>query len=134
MSTVKSEAQSGVGLDYTDHSYWAGLIKMSLSKFFILCVLNSRAMHGYEIGKAVESITDGCCSPTPGALYPVLRDFEAGGYVLCSAEYVQGRKRKVYTLTDKGREAFRVAVSAWTEVGDRVSQNVDQISASGPNG
>lgn len=129
MSTAECRPQSGVGPDYTDHSYWAGLIKMSLSKFFILCVLNSRAMHGYEIGKAVESITDGCCSPTPGALYPVLRDFEAGGYVVCSAEHVQGRKRKVYTLTEKGREAFRVAVSAWTEVGDRVSRNVGPVAA-----
>jgi hypothetical protein len=26
-------------VDYTDRAYWNGLIKMSLSKFFILCVL-----------------------------------------------------------------------------------------------
>ncbi len=104
-------------IDYTDPAYWSGLIKMSLSKFFILCVLNQRPMHGYEIAKTVEDTTQGCCSPTPGALYPVLKEFEAGGYVTAHAESVGGRQRKVYTITDKGREAFQVAVKAWAEVG-----------------
>jgi PadR family transcriptional regulator, regulatory protein PadR len=108
--------------DYTDPRYWDGLIKMSLSKFFVLCVLNSRSMHGYEITKAVEAMSDGCCSPAPGTLYPVLRDFEAGGYLTCSNENVGGRQRKVYTMTNKGREAFRVAVQAWTDVGTRVAE------------
>ena len=110
-------APRGSEVDYTDPRYWNGLIKMSLSKFFILCVLNRRSLHGYEIGKAVEQTTQGCCSPTPGALYPVLKEFEAGGYVTAVHEVVGGRHRKVYAITDRGREAFRVAVLAWSEVG-----------------
>ena len=47
-------------MDYTDRAYWNGLIKMSLSKFFILCVLQTRPMHGYEITRAVERTTNGC--------------------------------------------------------------------------
>ena len=112
---VKTAAPSEV--DYTDRQYWNGLIKMSLSKFFILCVLNERALHGYEITKAVETTTQGCCAPTPGALYPVLKEFEAGGYVTARDEVVSGRRRKVYAITEKGRTAFRVAVEAWSEVG-----------------
>jgi len=107
-------------LDYTSRAYWAGTIKMSLSKFFILSVLHDRPMHGYEIARAVERTTNGCCSPTEGTIYPSLREFEEGGYVTSEAEVVQGRKRKIYTLTDKGREAFRVAVDAWTEVTEAV--------------
>lgn len=102
--------------DYTDHRYWNGLIRMSLSKFFILCVLNDRSLHGYEISKEVESTTRGCCAPTPGAVYPVLKEFEAGGYVTVAHEVVGGRQRKVYSITDKGRTAFRVAVEAWSEI------------------
>jgi PadR family transcriptional regulator len=104
--------------DYTSRAYWAGTIKMSLSKFFILAVLNDQPMHGYEIARAVERTTRGCCSPTEGTIYPSLREFEEGGYVTSEAEVVQGRKRKIYTLTDKGREAFRVAVAAWSDVTD----------------
>ncbi len=102
--------------DYTDRAYWNGTIKMSLSKFFILCVLYKRPMHGYDITRAVERTTNGCCSPTEGTIYPVLREFEAGGYVTYATEVVNGRERKVYTLTERGQEAFRVAVGAWMEV------------------
>jgi len=108
-------------VDYTCPTYWHGLIKMSLSKFFILSVLNQRSMHGYEIAKAVEQCTKGCCSPSSGALYPVLKEFENEGCVTCEKEVVNGRQRKIYTLTDKGREAFRVAVQAWREIGTAVA-------------
>ena len=102
--------------DYASRAYWAGTIKMSLSKFFILRVLHDRPLHGYDIARAVERATNGCCSPTEGTIYPVLREFEEGGYVISEAEVVSGRQRKTYTLTDKGREAFRVAVEAWMDV------------------
>ncbi len=102
--------------DLTSRSYWNGTIKMSLSKFFILCVLHARPMHGYEIARRVEATTNGCCSPTEGTIYPALRDFEEGGYVTAAVEIVSGRERRVYTLTAKGREAFRVAVDAWMEI------------------
>lgn len=125
-------APRGSEVDYTDPRYWNGLIKMSLSKFFILCVLNQRRLHGYEIGKAVEATTQGCCSPTPGALYPVLKEFEAGGYVTVEHEIVGGRQRKVYAITDRGREAFRVAVQAWSEVGACIAASGS--GACGPGG
>lgn len=102
--------------DYTSRAYWAGTIKMSLSKFFILRVLLDEPMHGYDIARVVERITHGCCSPTEGTIYPVLREFEEGGYVTVESEVVSGRQRKTYTLTEKGREAFRVGAEAWREV------------------
>lgn len=132
MSGVENMDRTGLEVDYTDRAYWAGLIKMSLSKFFILCVLNSRSMHGYDITRAVESTTQGCCSPTPGALYPVLREFEAGGYVTCEAQVVSGRQRKVYTITDRGREAFRVAVEAWSEVSESIAKGAARVAAGDP--
>lgn len=104
--------------DYSDRTYWHGTIKMSLSKFFVLCVLHQKPMHGYEVVKAVERTTNGCCSPTEGTVYPILNDFEAGGYLTSHTDIVQGRSRKVYTLTKKGYETFRVAVDAWLEVTD----------------
>jgi DNA-binding PadR family transcriptional regulator len=113
---AQSVAAEKTGPDYLSRAYWNGTIKMSLSKFFILCVLHQRPMHGYEAARAVGRATKGCCSPTEGTIYPVLREFEAGGYVTAASEMVSGRERKVYTLTDKGREAFRVAVEAWMEV------------------
>jgi DNA-binding PadR family transcriptional regulator len=48
----------------------------------------------------------------------MLNEFEAGGYVTSHGEVVQGRERKVYTLTERGREAFRTAVGSWLEATD----------------
>ncbi len=126
-SRLKTVARPAV--DYTDRVYWAGIIKMSLSKFFILSVLRQRPMHGYEITRAVECATNGCCAPTEGTIYPVLREFEQGGYVTAHSETVSGRERKVYTLTGKGHESFSVAVEAWMEVTAFISstESTDQM-------
>lgn len=102
--------------DLTSRAYWNGTIKMSLSKLFILRVLCDRPMHGYDIARTVEQTTNGCCSPSEGTIYPVLREFEENGLVTQAAEVVSGRERKVYTLTTRGREALRVAVDAWMEI------------------
>lgn len=123
--------------DFLSRAYWNGTIKMSLSKFFILSVLHQQPMHGYDIARAVERTTNGCCSPTEGTIYPVLREFEEGGYLTAEAQVVSGRERKVYTLTDKGRAAFKVAVEAWMEVTHLLiaSQSlVDGGSDGGPDG
>ncbi|MEP3889459.1 MAG: PadR family transcriptional regulator [Hellea sp.] len=89
---------------------------MSLSKFFILCVLLERPMHGYDITSAVEQKTDGCCSPKEGTIYPILRQFADGGYVTFYLETVSGRERKVYTITDKGRKAFKIGLEEWMKI------------------
>lgn len=114
--TVRSVPRSAP--DYGDPAYWRGTIKMSLSKFFVLSVLHQHPMHGYEVVQAVERTTRGCCSPTEGTVYPMLNDFEAGGYLSSRSEVVQGRERKVYALTRKGRKAFQTAVAAWLEATD----------------
>ena len=40
--------------DLLGPDYWNGTIRMSLSKFFILCVLLDRPLHGYDIAKEVQ--------------------------------------------------------------------------------
>jgi PadR family transcriptional regulator, regulatory protein PadR len=102
-------------VNYASRDYWAGTIKMGLSKFFILRVLHDGPMHGYDIARLVARTTGGCCSPTEGTIYPVLREFETGGFVTATEEVVQGRQRRVYELTDAGRAAFRVALDAWMD-------------------
>jgi DNA-binding PadR family transcriptional regulator len=88
---------------------------MSMSRFFILRVLCCRSLHGYEIAKEVSEITGGCCAPTEGSLYPVLHEFEKSGLTTSTVLTVGNRERRVYTLTEKGKEAYEVATEAWTE-------------------
>lgn len=117
-------------MDYTAREYWNGIIKMCLSRFFILRVLYTQPMHGYEIARTVAEVTRGCCTPTEGTIYPVLREFEEGGYVTSAIEIAGGRERKVYTLTPKGKEAFRVAVDAWREVTNYILEAIEMSCCS----
>lgn len=110
--------------DYTEPAYWNGLIKMSLSKLFILCALRDQPLHGYAIMQRVEAMSDGCCTPTEGSIYPTLGKFEDQGYVTSETTTVRGRERRVYELTEKGHEAFEVGFSAWKQATERLEQAV----------
>jgi len=118
MSMCKREEVFAI--KYESQEYWAGMIKMSLSRFFILHALHRQPMHGYEITKQIAELTNSCCSPSEGSLYPVLKEFTEAGLVSLLAEVVSGRERKVYTLTPKGEQAWQVASRAWREVADYI--------------
>lgn len=105
---------------------------MSLSRFFILRVLCCRSLHGYEITKEVAGLTEGCCAPTEGSLYPVLHEFEQNGLVKSQTQVVGNRERKVYTLTDQGYDAYQTAAAAWSKAAryilqDFNGQNIDRL-------
>ena len=100
-------------IDYTSKSYWVDLVKVSASRYFVMYALSQKPMHGYDIAKWISDATNNCCCPGDGSLYPMLKDFEKGGYVTSEVLSVSGRKRKVYTLTAKGLEALAVAKEVW---------------------
>jgi len=75
--------------------------------------LGQKPMHGYEISKWIGETTNGCCYPTEGSLYPMLKEFEKGGCVTSQAQMVSGRERKVYTLTAKGLKALSMGKEVW---------------------
>ena len=67
----------------------------------ILVALLEQPMHGYQIIQAIESKTHGSWKPSPGSIYPTLQLLADEGLV--SSEQVG--ERKVYSLTEAGREA-----------------------------
>ncbi len=71
----------------------------NLTKLFVLSLL-SKPIHGYGLMKVFEARTGKRLSP--GQLYPLLKRMERNGLVKHEDEYQGNRKRKVYTLTDKG--------------------------------
>ena len=89
---------------------------MSLSKFFILCVLLDRPLHGYDIAKEVQRRKEACCAPREGTIYPVLKQFAEGGYVTYKSKIVTGRERRTYAITNKGRDAFFICLGEWLKM------------------
>lgn len=124
---MTAEIDRKVGLE--SEEYWEHLIKKSVSRYFLLSMLNQRPMHGYEIGKSIETCCEGWCKPTDGMIYPTLKEMESDGYIECVPEVIGGRKRKVCHLTEKGREAYRVAARVWAGVLPYLQQSVREIGA-----
>lgn len=102
-------------MELTDNNYWKSLINKGLNKLLVLKVLSDGPNHGYGILKELQSITSGCCVPTFGSIYPILRELTKDGYAKVKEDkQLKGaQKRRVYTLTLLGEEAYRVALEAW---------------------
>lgn len=96
--------------------YWKSLINMAVIKFLILRTLSKEPCHGYEILNRVSAFTQGCCAPTYGTIYPILKELTKRGYAQVEEQTVNNRKRKVYQLTDKGLLAFDAASSCWEDI------------------
>ncbi|WP_051409043.1 PadR family transcriptional regulator [Syntrophorhabdus aromaticivorans] len=102
-------------MDLIDTNYWKSLINIGLTKLLVLKVLSKGPNHGYGILKELESTTSGCCVPTFGSIYPILKDLTKYGYAEVNEDkQLKGaQKRRVYTLTPLGVEAYKVALEAW---------------------
>jgi DNA-binding PadR family transcriptional regulator len=46
-------------------------------------------------------------------VYPAVRELVEGGYLDCRQEVVEGEKRHVCRLTDRGKEAYLATAKAW---------------------
>ena len=89
----------------------------------LLAVLSRGAepMYGYQIAKSLEQFGDGVLSGKQSALYPVLRNLEAAGFL---ASHVgpsdAGPPRRYYQITGAGHEALRAWAAAWRATRDSV--------------
>lgn len=66
----------------------------------ILTVLADKPMHGYQIIRQIELHTEGAWKPSAGSVYPTLQMLADEGLVTSEMQ----EDRKVYSLTDAGRE------------------------------
>lgn len=98
-----------------DMNYWKALFNIGLSKILILKILSRGQNHGYGILKQLELLTHDCCTPTFGTIYPILKELTRNGYAKVKEEnqLKGGQKRRVYTLTSTGLNAYKVALEAW---------------------
>jgi len=60
---------------------------------------------------------------SPGTLYPILHGLESGGLVRSRTEVVNGKMRKYYSATAKGRRAL---AEARQKIGELVSEVLEE--------
>jgi DNA-binding PadR family transcriptional regulator len=82
----------------------------------ILALLEDRQRHGYEIGRLIETRSDGAISFQVASLYPMLYRLEKRGLILGRwVEKAGERRRRFYKLTPEGRAVLKRQRSFWSE-------------------
>jgi DNA-binding PadR family transcriptional regulator len=91
----------GMGGDGEGDEFTRGrkLSSMDL-QLLLLAMLAEKPAHGYELIKAIETLSNGFYAPSPGMVYPALTYLEELGHLLV----IQEGNRKSYSLSDTGHE------------------------------
>jgi len=88
----------------------------------ILAVLADGDLHGYAIAREIERRSESALSFKEGTLYPALHSLETKGLVEAIWENVErGPSRKVYRLTEEGRDDLERRRTLWTRFSNAVS-------------
>lgn len=100
-------------------------VKKGSAELMILALLEGRARHGYEIGKLIETRSEGAIRFQIASLYPMLYRLERRGWIEGRwVEKAGERRRRFYRLTAEGRRVLRRQRSFWhdfVEALDRVA-------------
>ncbi|TVQ33067.1 MAG: PadR family transcriptional regulator [Phycisphaeraceae bacterium] len=83
----------------------------------VLKLLERGEMYGYELVEALLERTDGVLSVGQSTLYPMLYNLEAKGLVTGRwREGDNGRGRKYYALTAKGKKRLAADMEQWNAI------------------
>jgi transcriptional regulator len=81
----------------------------------LLAALQPQAAHGYAIAEKLRARSDGAFDLPEGTLYPALHRLERTGLLASRWSEVNGRRRRVYQLTQKGHRALAARQGEWRD-------------------
>jgi DNA-binding PadR family transcriptional regulator len=93
-------------------------------RLYLLKLLDEAPRHGYEVIRLLQDRFMGVYSPSPGTIYPRLARLEEEGLV--THDEVDGKK--VYRITDKGREEIHSRLDDLAELEEELTQSVRDIA------
>jgi DNA-binding PadR family transcriptional regulator len=94
-------------------------------RLWLLKLIDERPRHGYDIIAGLEEQFLGVYSPSPGTVYPRLSALEQEGLIEVERE---DEGRKVFRLTDAGRQELRERSEELLALGDRLSRSAHDIA------
>lgn len=80
------------------------LYKGTLQNIILKLLSKEIKMYGYQITQRAKELTEGELEMTEGALYPLLHKLESDGMIISEIQKINGRDRKYYLLTEKGKK------------------------------
>lgn len=93
-------------------------------RLYLLKLLDEQPRHGYDVITLLEDRFLGLYSPSAGTVYPRLARLEAEGLV----EHDEADGRKVYRLTDAGREELRRSSEELSSLESDLAASVSELA------
>ncbi|MGW2216681.1 helix-turn-helix transcriptional regulator [Nonomuraea sp. NPDC001684] len=93
-------------------------------RLYLLKLLEESPRHGYEVIRLLQDRFLGVYSPSPGTIYPRLARLEEEGLV--THEVIEGKK--VFSITDKGREELNARLDELDDLEQEISASVRDIA------
>jgi PadR family transcriptional regulator PadR len=87
----------------------------------VLKTLAREPLHGWAIGKKIQSLSDDVLTVGQGSLYPALHRLENQGWIVAewkSSDH--GRDAKYYTLTKDGKRQLERELESWSRLSSAV--------------
>jgi PadR family transcriptional regulator, regulatory protein PadR len=81
----------------------------------ILAVVSAEPLHGYAIIEELKQRSGGALALPEGTVYPALHRLERSGLLASDWSTAEGRRRRVYKLTPRGRRELGVRRKSWRE-------------------
>ena len=82
-------------------------------ELLLLAALQRGPAHGYGVISDLKRRSDGAFDLQEGTIYPALHRLERSKLIESEWSLENGRRRRVYMLTPKGRRALEEKTSAW---------------------
>jgi DNA-binding PadR family transcriptional regulator len=93
-------------------------------RLYLLKLLDESPRHGYEVIRLLQDRFMGVYAPSPGTIYPRLARLEEDGLV--THEEVNGKK--IYSITDKGREEIRSRLGDLADLEDELTESLRDVA------
>jgi len=91
----------------------------------ILAQLMQKESYGYEINKNIQQKSNGQLELKEATLYGAFRRLEEAGYVsFYWGDEQTGARRRYYSITERGREAFQNMLSDWRQAFELIESMV----------
>ncbi len=79
----------------------------------LLAVVAPGPTHGYAVIEELRRASGDVFDLPEGTIYPALHRLERAGFLRSEWSTNEGRRRRVYSLTDRGREALDAQRQEW---------------------
>ena len=99
--------------------------KKSLSgntSMLLLQLMSERDMYGYEIIETLRKRSENVFNLKAGTMYPLLHGLESKGLLQCYETESQGKIRRYYSITQKGRSVLAEKKQEWKPYSQAVNQ------------